>query len=322
MNDSTTEQANTPAAETPPPPPWPENVEGIPIPSDVPRDSAADTARIAAHLLALVIGYRERIRPHLEATPPTVDTAAVWQAADTRRRVAVVADMIARRKLSVGGTMDAQHALRLAERIAGLTLAAGQRAGVVRTKATANTKDTRLLAVRDVLGSAVSNCRNMGAPDDAAFTAAIEAARDRGAVTYDNVMAALGTDNLTDAARAQRQVMAALAADGHSSGQIGRALGIATERVVELARRYGVAIPADDVLKRTPRIDPARIITEVIAMLDGAGSSARLVTAQDIEALDRDQCRDWARELFEHTKYVLQVRRWLDDRGTGKDGSR
>lgn len=295
---------------------WPAVLPPLPAAGDVPREGAVDTNAMAGSLLATALYYRDAIRGALESDPPVVDRDALDQAAEFRRGVAVVADLIVRRALSPTGVSIAQRAARVAERVAGLTVAAGQQAGIVHT--TAAFRGPTRLRIRDILGDAADRCQQMGGPDDDTFEAAIQMCVNKGSVTYDAMIAALAAGGLTDAAEEQRAIMTRLAAGGNSSQQIGAVLDVTAERAAELARRYGIPVRADQVSTVAPVPDPARVVRDVVRLMDDVSSTAQELGRIDVAVLDRDACADWTRNLWESTKYVLLLRQMLDDHARGQ----
>lgn len=291
-------------------PSWPGPLV-VPALTDVPQDSAVEAVALAEMMRDDLLAYREQIRPILEAEPPArLPDSAFEDVATVRRLVALVADTVSRRRL--GGMIAAQHAYRLAERVAGLTILAGQRTAQIRTK---HTTKLPVPGPKDILGSAADRARQMALPTDEQFAAAVEMCVDRGSVTYDAMLSALGSDNLTDAQREQRAIMARLAAAGNSSAQIGAALGIAFERAVELARRYGIEVPGDEGTRRTRPLDVNRVVEELIGILDGAASSARMVTEAHLAGVPAEQAVDWSAALWEALVPIVGLRKTIDTRG-------
>jgi hypothetical protein len=283
------------------PPRWPSLPYFPPI-SAVPRDSAVEAERVARDLLGTVVAYRDAVLPVLAAG--VIDTAhPVEDTAELRRRVAMVSDVLIRRALSPAGVIAAQHAARLAERVAGLTLRA--------------TPPVLVFRPRDVFGSAAGTVQMMGVPSDVAWNSAVEFAISRGDVSSRALLAALDRDDLTDAEREQRALMSRLVDAGSGRAEeMAPVLGLSAERVLELAARYDLPLPADP--EPIQAVDTVALIEDIISDTAAAGRDSQRVDPAEITRMSPAQCADWSRELWMSAKYILQLRARLDARATGK----
>jgi len=285
-------------SELPAPPPLPT----IPPLTDVPRDSAVDTVRLAADLLAVVQKW----------APDAVAAVDFMGAAELRRHLAPVASTIARRGLSKEAALDAQHAVRLVERVIGLTVRRGQELGLVRPWRQGNHSPG--VATRDI-GADVTKAYRLADVTDAEFDAAVQRGRDRGSLAYDHLVGHLGVEHLTDVQREQRDRIVELAADRYSTRQIAAAMELGPRRLADLARQYGIDIPGDAGLQKTRGIDPIRVITESIPTLDGVGSACKQVDLTDVAALDAAQAKDWAAQMWAALTPIMALRAALRNRG-------
>jgi hypothetical protein len=280
---------------------WPD-LPHFPAMSAIPQDSAVEAEHVARDLLGAVLAYRDAIRPTLDAaaifTPgPVEDTA------ELRRRVGMVSDLIARRALSAPCVLTAQHAARLAERVAGLTLRGTPAVLVPRP--------------RELFGWARPRVDAMSAATDAEWSSAVEMCIGRGDLSFDALSAMLSRDDLTAAELEQRGVMARLAGSGRTLADIAEALDLTRERTRELAARYNVIVQSDNSDDRFDAVDTVAVIEDVVSSTASAGREAQRVDLAEIDRLDPSQCADWSRELWTTAKYVLQLRARLDARAAG-----
>lgn len=292
-----------PEAQDPTPPPrWDPNEPDLPDPR-LAQDSAVEAEAMAGRLLRALDNYRERLRPALEAGPPAVDAAAVDQVVALRRRVAIVTDMMIRQDFPGGTTATAQVAHRVAERIAGLTLLAAVRAGVL-TEGVAE----------QVIGPTAVGFRALGEPSDDEFEAAIDEAVARGDASRDVVVAALGESTVLD--REQRATIVRMAAGGSTAAEIGTALALTPAYVLDVAARHGITLPAEVV--STPAVDAAYFVPAVIEAIEQVAATARLIDPEAIAALSTAQAADYAAAVFDHVKHLVALRVRLDEFAQGR----
>jgi hypothetical protein len=119
-------------------------------------------------------------------------------------------------------------------------------------------------------------------------------------------------DRSPEAAARRRSLIGEFAAHGLSSGQIGDRLGIAEDRVRQMAREHGITIRADAVLGRTRRPDSNRIVREMVHALEGLAMSAGLA---DPAGLDSAEAAEWAasmtRSIRALSRFARQVKESL-----------
>ena len=111
------------------------------------------------------------------------------------------------------------------------------------------------------------------------------------------------------------EVISEMAATGHNSKQIGRELGISDQRVRELARGYDIPIPADQVTNRTRRIDPNRVVNQLVLDVAAVTGGLDLV---DFSALDGEHLEEWTNSFNESLrtlrKFADRLKKELDQR--------
>ena len=94
-----------------------------------------------------------------------------------------------------------------------------------------------------------------------------------------------------------------------SSRQIGERLGIADERVRQIAREHRIDIRADAVLGRARRHDSNRIVRQTVHALEGLAMGVELA---DPAGLDPAEAAEWAvsmtRSIRLLTRFVRQMK--------------
>lgn len=288
--------------ERPAPPPRPY----LPTIHDAARGDIDDTEIIASKALAAVQAW----------SPAAIAAADFHGAADVRRRMGPITSLIYRRSLSPAAVLDAQEALRWTERTLGLCILAGQELGLVRQQRKPG--HSGMTPVKELVsGGDVDRCYRMAAPTDDAFRAGIIKARENGSVSYENLLGALGGDELTDRQRQQRDTIAAMAAEGHTTRQIAATLSIGVDRTGDLARKWAIEIPADAQVGKTRKIDPLRAVTEIVPTLEGIGSVTRLVDRDDVALMGRDQAKALSTAMWDALTPIFALQRQLRDHGKG-----
>lgn len=96
------------------------------------------------------------------------------------------------------------------------------------------------------------------------------------------------------------------AARGESSHQIATALGLGRERVVEIAKRNGIAIHADALVGRTHRIDSMRVARTTAEQIIACSAGLSLINFDD---LDPAEAADWVTPM---RKSLQELKRFAD----------
>jgi hypothetical protein len=284
-----TDQATTPPAERP-------NLPALPVivePSAVDRESAVDAEKIAFDLLSALSDYLDDLTDCVEADPPVMDRDTLEGLDRIRRQVATVTDLIANRKYAATATEYAQIAARVVERIAGLALLAGERAGIL------DDPD-------EVFGRTASLLRTMGTPADEEFADALTYCRVRGDVGRQAMVDALAVDDLGAAAELQHNVLTQMAGDGSPVEAIARTLGIGEGAVRALAAATGVDLPAEE--RPADVVDVAGTVEAVIDQMELAAVSIARIPPGGLSVLPQAKAADLASSLFTHAKHVLALR--------------
>lgn len=217
--------------------------------------------------------------------------------------------------------LDASEALRRTERATGLMLRRAQGAGLLRDKGGIRT-DLDAPRPHEVMGYAESGALTPAylfadAPAEV-FEQALQACREAGLLGQSRmervVRELTGNQRPSDAVslsdrRANR--IQYLADANHTSRQIAADLKVRVHVVADLARRYGIDIPADAVVgPKTRRINSAKIISQTIDALEGLVSGLDLV--DDYDSLDPRDADDWAASLSKSLSALFALRKELN----------
>jgi len=87
-------------------------------------------------------------------------------------------------------------------------------------------------------------------------------------------------------------------------------VGVAEERIREIARAYNIEIPADKVMGKTRRHDSNRIARETVNALEGLAMGADLIDYADI---DQGEAAHWATSLDESLKVLNRFRKQIKE---------
>ena len=142
---------------------------------------------------------------------------------------------------------------------------------------------------------------------------ALEAAREEGNLSRANVVRKIGkTDLATRRTRAEKaDLLEDLAQQGFSSRQMCKALAFSRdEQVRELAREYGIEIPADRSIVKSRRINSTHLVENTATALEGLVMGIELI---DYEAVDPAVASQWADSLDDSLKklrsFATQIRK-------------
>lgn len=106
------------------------------------------------------------------------------------------------------------------------------------------------------------------------------------------------------------------AASGLSSRQLAVDLGITEARVRELARRNGIAIPADAYVLRRARLDHTRIVRSAVADTFGIG---HLLDSVDWEQVDLTDAAEWTAQLGTAIRQLTALRQRITKEAANRD---
>lgn len=156
--------------------------------------------------------------------------------------------------------------------------------------------------------------------DDDQFEAALGEAKNEGNLTRTNVAkkvatkkaSAPGTIDRTASGIAKRLTrIRELAEAGHLIEQIAADVGMNPAYTRELCRANDIRIP-DDVIGKTRKIDPDRLINELVTSLEGSVTSLDFITSE-FDQIDRSQLDYWTSSLTESLRSLNRFNKRLKE---------
>jgi ferredoxin len=117
-------------------------------------------------------------------------------------------------------------------------------------------------------------------------------------------------DHSTRAAVRRRELIRDLAFRGNSSRQIGERISVLPDTVRRIARELSIAIPADEVVRKTRRHDSDRIIRETAQALEGLVMGVALVDLDDVDPVEAKQ---WATSLTSSIRVLNRFRNQIKE---------
>lgn len=120
-----------------------------------------------------------------------------------------------------------------------------------------------------------------------------------------------GRDSGPTAVQQRRKLIAHHAGRGASSRQIAEIVGITDNRVRDIARKYEIPVPADDVMARTRRIDSNRVVRETVYALEGSAMGVQLA---NLDALDPAECDGWVSSMTDSLRVLNRFVKQLKEK--------
>lgn len=100
-----------------------------------------------------------------------------------------------------------------------------------------------------------------------------------------------------------------MASAGYSSRQIATELGYSSAEGFRKFRvDHGIVVPADDLVGKSRRIDPDRVMTELVMSAINSSSGADLI---DYDRLDRSRLEEWVSSLSDAISSLTTIKRNL-----------
>jgi len=240
--------------------------------------------------------------------------------------IASAADAARRVKVSKEIQLDADEMVRRSERALGQAIREGQTAGEIRTIADGAGVREHLVhhvnkvSPKDFLSSGKETVDVYDLTDDVSdeqFEAAIDEAKGEQNLSRANVVrkvknkkiAASPTGRSSETRVERGRLIRDLAERGYRSRQIADQVGVTEETVRQIARDFGIEIPADRVTSGARRIDSSRVARQTVTTLEGAATGLDLINYDD---LDPAELADWATSLTESmralNRFVKQIK--------------
>lgn len=99
-----------------------------------------------------------------------------------------------------------------------------------------------------------------------------------------------------------------LAEQGHSASFIATEVGVTEERVRENARRHGVDIVADKVLRSSRRIDGDRVVEAIVTRVEFDYFNDSVFATVDLSKLDKGRIGEWVNSLEASIKSLRKLK--------------
>ena len=270
----------------------------------------------------------------------------IGQIAECKSQAEAVRVYTMSKQLGRDAQLSATEIVRRAERGLAVAIRRGQQAGVIAGRGDrgsrgaagvhgGNPGDTR----GDHLGSSASLFRHgreradayamTDGVSDADFDNAIAEAKADGNLSRANLVRKIrgrpghsqGTDGPAapvpapadrspQATQARRDLIAQLATQRLTSRQMAARLRISDQRVRQIAREHGIAIPADAVAGRTRRIDSTRIVRETAHALEGLVMGIELADPAELDLADT---AEWAASITRSTRSLARFARQIKE---------
>lgn len=270
-----------------------------------------------------VTSYLQRARDWLTRA---VDETGPEQIAAAKAEIATAAEATKQLGLSKEIQLDAQEMVRRAEYALGKAIRKGQKEGTIETLRDARSRAGRSSTGRhpdintvskrplsefasrdDLIGNGAGIAHLSDGVDAPEFDAALAQAKAEGNVSRANVVRKLkGQNQDAPATREQRaDVIEDLAAQGYTSRQMAERVGVRDDRVRDIAREYGIDIPADRTIGKQRRIDHTAAVESAVTELDNWASSLSVI---DFSEVDATEATEWVVSL---TNSLTELRRFI-----------
>lgn len=267
-----------------------------------------------AYITAALVESRKWLHLATESTNPR-------PFAEIKAWAASIAEYARQKGLASEIVADGQEMLRRAERAVGQAVRNGQEAGEVRRKGdkthagpytrvrlgNVETIQPHIREPKDSLpspgsffnhdGSAWSDSYAMAAVPGEHFEAALTEARSEGNLSRANVVRKVKGQAPPQTRDARADLIADLAGKGNAAAQMVRHVGVAEETIRQIARDYGIEIPAENVVGRSRRLDSVRVTRDTVLALEGIAASIALINFEALADLDPSEARQWTASL-------------------------
>lgn len=277
---------------------------------------AMDPETQALAVTQMLTEARSWLAHAVEATEPKT-------IANFKAQMATLAEATKQLNLSKEIQLDAQEMVRRAERGVGVAIRKGQESGEVAKMHQGggptkdyerNGKTVHVDRLPDKKPMSPLEAAQVPAPSmltplyamtdgvtNEQFDSAIIEAKSEGDLSRANVVRKVKQQARPSTREQRADMIQKLANEGYSSRQMPVKVGVTEESVRQIARDFGIEIPADKTVGRTRRIDSDRIVNETVIALEGLVMGVELI---DIDAVDTAQASQWADSLS-HSLKVL-----------------
>lgn len=253
-----------------------------------------------------------------------VERTGPEQIANARAEIATAAEATKQYNLSKEIQLDSQEMLRRAEYTLGKAIRKGQADGSVAGEhdhggpAVDYVRHGRVVHVadrlreekpkspKDIVGAASHSSvsalyRLSDDVEPEAFDAAVEAAKAEGDLTRANVVRKINKQDGPESREQRADLIAELAARGYTSRQMPKQVGVTEETVRQIARDFGIEIPADKTVGNTRRANSNDIAGKTVTALEGLVMGVELI---DYAELDPVEARQWVASLTDSLRVL------------------
>lgn len=200
---------------------------------------------------------------------------------------------------------DAQEMVRRAEYALAKSIRKGQEEGTIRSRdghpfrgnqhgPTAEVQDANLTSPYDFIprNQEGHEVRTLGSVGPAQFEEALGEAKAEGNLSRANLVRKVKQQASPQTRDTRADLIAELAEQGFSSRQMPGRVGVSEGRVREIARAYGIEIPADKTVSRTRRVNSAQIAGQTVTALEGLVMGIDLIDYADLDPTETSQWLD------------------------------
>lgn len=238
---------------------------------------------------------------------------------ETKAQAAALAAFAVQKQLGKDAELAALEVQRRAERGTGLAIRRGQEAGEIMKRGDAGAmpkpgvhaggglpgaaRNTHLVRPGDIAPMSELSSNGSGIyamtddVTDEQFDAAIDAAKAEGNLSRANVVRKVKGQKAKVPVSQQLDRIEEMAATGHHSTQIAKELGTTGENIRMLAKKAGIKIPADDILRGKHNLNATRIVRETVQALDGLAMGVGLIEDYSTVDLTTPEAQEWAASL-------------------------
>lgn len=240
--------------------------------------------------------------------------------AEFKAWAATVAEMTKQKGLAGEIQADAQEMVRRAERGLGRAIRNGQEAGDIMTKADgAAVRDHVAIgdkvSPRSFFGSNTNEMTDAYAMADEAsdeeFEGVLSEARGEGNLSRANVVRKIKGQSGPQTRAERAELIGAMASRGMAAAQMVAQVGVSEETVRQIARDFGIDVPADRLTRGTRRIDSIRVARETVMALDGLASTVDLVT--DLSELNPTEAQQWSASLDQSIRALNRLNKKIKE---------
>lgn len=287
--------------------------------TDVAMLDSLDSAAREVAVTSMLDQARQWLVRAKESTTPAQDVAQF------KAFVATVAEAAKQKKLSEEIQLDAVEMVRRSERALGLAIRDGQERGEIASKKNIEFRGNQHVANRPDMavtrtspdsffsggGERDSVYAMTDGADDAEFDIALAAAKEEGNLSRANVVRKVQElSSYRDQQNEKWDRITELAAQGYTSHQIAREVGMSEGGLRDGARKKGITFPADKIVGRTRRVNPLEVIEQIVITIEVSQSSLELVSYEDVTP---EQASEWLQRLAEPLRAIRKMQTELKE---------